>query len=336
MKVAVFSTKPYDVDFLEAANGQHGHDLTFMEPRLTAETAALAEGFPAVCVFVNDSIDEQVLRTLAANGTEVIATRSAGFNHIDLGTADEVGIRVVRVPAYSPYAVAEHTVALILSLNRRIHRAYQRVREGNFALHGLLGFDLHDRTVGVIGTGTIGRVFCRIMRGFGCRVLAHDPYPDAEVRDLGVEYVALDELFASSDVISLHCPLTPETHHLIDAEALATMGDGVVLINTSRGGLIDTVAVIEAIKSGRIGALGIDVYEEEEDLFFRDLSDRVIDDDVFARLLTFPNVLVTGHQAFFTEEALRHIAETTLGNLTAIETGEEDDLYEISARRISS
>ena len=321
MKVAVFSTKPYDEQYLRAANAEHGHELTFLEPRLAPETGALAAGHEAVCAFVNDVLDRNVLEHLAASGVRLVALRSAGFNHVDLRAAGELDLTVVRVPAYSPYAVAEHAAGLILCLNRRIHRAYQRVREGNFALSGLLGFDLHGKTVGVVGTGTIGAVFARIMLGFGCRVRAHDPFPDAELQALGVEYVALEDLFAAADVIALHCPLTPETHHLVDAAALARMRDGVMLVNTSRGALIDTTAVIEALKSGKLGALGLDVYEEEEELFFEDLSDRVITDDVFSRLLTFPNVLITGHQAFFTAEALEHIAATTLANITAVEHG---------------
>jgi D-lactate dehydrogenase len=249
--------------------------------------------------------------------------RSAGFNHVDLIAARDLGLTVVRVPAYSPYAVAEHTAALILSLNRKIHRAYARVREGNFALEGLLGFDLNGRTAGIIGTGKIGTVMARIMSGFGCRLLAHDPFPNEACKELGVEYAALSDLYAASRIITLHCPLTPETHHLIDDNALKQMQNGVMLINTGRGALIDTQAVIAALKSGKIGSLGLDVYEEEADLFFEDLSGRVIQDDVFARLLTFPNVLITGHQGFFTQEAMARIAETTLGNLSDFEQGQE-------------
>jgi D-lactate dehydrogenase len=241
---------------------------------------------------------------------------------------------VVRVPAYSPYAVAEHTVGLILTLNRKIHRAYARVREGNFALDGLLGFDLHGRTVGVIGTGKIGAVVAGIMKGFGCQLVAYDPFPNPDCERLGVEYVSLSQLFAASDIVTLHCPLTPETHHLIDARAIGQMKSGAMLINTGRGALIDTQAVIEALKSARIGYLGLDVYEEEADLFFEDLSDKVIRDDVFARLGAFPNVVITGHQGFFTEEALRSIAETTLANITAFEQG-QGAMHEVSAERIA-
>jgi D-lactate dehydrogenase len=330
VKVAVFSTKPYDQRFLDAANERHAHQLKFFEPRLTPETAPLAAGHDAVCAFVNDQLSAPVLELLAEGGTRLIALRSAGFNHVDLEAAAEWGITVVRVPAYSPYAVAEHAAALILALNRKLHRAYARVREGNFALDGLLGFDLHGRTVGVVGTGKIGVVFARIMQGFGCRLLGSDPYPNPEVEALGLEYVELPDLFAAADIIALHAPLTPETHHLIDAAAIARMRDGVMLINTSRGALVDTRAVIEGLKTGRIGALGLDVYEEEEALFFEDFSGQVITDDVFARLLTFPNVIITGHQGFFTVDALLNIAETTLTNITAFEQG-EGELHEVRA-----
>ncbi len=331
MRIAVFSTKGYDQHFLARANEQHGHghDLTYFEPRLLEETAALATGFPAVCAFVNDRLDAPVLRALREHGTELIALRSAGFNHVDLEAADSLGLTVARVPAYSPHAVAEHALALVLSLNRKIHRAYNRVRDGNFSIEGMLGFDLHGKTIGVVGTGRIGVLFAELLRGFGCTVLAFDPYPNAEAERV-LTYVPLRELFERSDVISLHCPLTPETHHLIDDEAVAQMKDGVMLINTSRGRLVDTVAVIEGLKSGRIGYVGLDVYEEEENLFFEDLSERVITDDTFTRLLTFPNVLITGHQAFFTREAVTAIAETTLANVTAFETG-EGTLHRVSA-----
>lgn len=335
MRVAVFSSKPYDHEYLERANAEHGHDLVFLDVRLSPETSPLALGFPAVCAFVNDDLGPAVLEALHAGGTHVLALRSAGFNHVDLGTADRLGMTVARVPAYSPHAVAEHAVGLILTLNRRIHRAAARVREGNFALTGLLGFDLHGKTVGVVGTGQIGTVFARIMVGFGCRVVAFDPVPNAECAALGVEYVALDDLCTASDIVALHCPLTPETHHLIDAAALSRMRPGVMLVNTSRGALIDTVAVVEALKTGRIGGLGIDVYEEEERLFFEDLSDQVITDDVFMRLLTFPTVLVTAHQGFFTREALEQIATTTLRNLTAVEQGDDDQVYRVTAERVT-
>jgi D-lactate dehydrogenase len=330
MRVAVFSTKPYDERSLAAANTSFGHELEFLEPRLTPATAPLAAGFPAVCAFVNDQLNDAVLDVLAKGGTRLIALRSAGFNHVDLHAAARLGLTVARVPAYSPYAVAEHAVALTLALNRKLHRAYARVRDGNFSLDGLLGFDVHGSTVGVIGTGRIGLVFARIMRGFGCTLLAYDPYPNTEALDLGARYVDLPELFAASDIIALHSPLTADTHHLIDDAALAQMKDGVMLVNTSRGALVDTRAAIEALKSGKLGALGLDVYEEEEELFFEDFSGQVITDDVFARLLTFPNVLITGHQGFFTREALGNIADTTLANVTAFERG-EGTLHEVHA-----
>lgn len=322
MRVAVFSTKPYDRRFLDAANADGAHELVYFEPRLLPETAPLAAGFEAVCAFVNDQLDRAVLEALAAGGTRLVALRSAGFNNVDLDAAGALGLTVVRVPAYSPFAVAEHTVGLMLALNRKLPRASWRVREGNFALEGLLGFDMHGKTVGIIGTGKIGTVLAGIMRGFGCRLLGYDPYPSDRAREVGVEYVALDALFAASDIITLHLPLTPESYHLIDAGAIRKMKPGVMLVNTSRGALLDTAAVIEGLKDGQVGSLGLDVYEEEADLFFEDLSSHVIRDDVFARLLTFPNVLVTGHQAFFTEEALDAIASTTIANITAVANGE--------------
>ena len=333
MRIAVFSSKHYDRQSLTEANREHGHELTFFEPRLGADTVPLAEGFDAVCPFVNDTLSAPVVARLAAGGVRLLTLRSAGYNHVDLGAAAEHDVTVARVPAYSPHAVAEHAVALILTLDRQLHRAYQRVREGNFSLEGLLGFDLHGRTVGVVGTGKIGAVFCRIMLGFGCEVLAFDLYPSDEVRALGVRYAPLREVLAAADLISLHLPLTPETHHLIDDDAVERMKPGVMLINTSRGGLVDTRAVIGGLKRGRIGALGLDVYEEEGDLFFEDLSGTVIQDDVFARLLTFPNVLITGHQGFFTREALRNIAETTLANATAFERG-EGELHAVTLEEV--
>jgi D-lactate dehydrogenase len=320
MRVTVFSTKPYDREFLSRANTRR-HELLFLETHLDARTASLAEGSGAVCAFVNDRVDRDVLQRLVRAGVGLVALRSAGFNHVDLAAAGELGITIARVPAYSPHAVAEHTVGLILCLNRKLHRAYARVRDGNFSLEGLLGFDLHGRTVGVVGTGNVGTVVATIMAGFGCRLLAFDPEPNDECRALGVRYVGLEELLGSADIVSLHCPLTPETRHLVDADALGRMKPGVMLINTGRGALVDTAAVIAALKTGRIGALGLDVYEEEEALFFEDLSGTVIQDDVFMRLLTFPNVMVTAHQAFFTEDALLAIADTTMANITAFETG---------------
>lgn len=319
MQVAVFSTKPYDQQFFQEANTHHRHNIAYFEPRLTPHTAKLASGFEAVCVFVNDQLNRDVLNTLAEGGTRLIALRCAGFNNVDFAAVDDLNMTVVRVPAYSPHAVAEHTLGLMLALNRRIHRAYNRVRENNFALDGLLGFDLNGKTVGIIGTGQIGRVVARILHGFGCDLLAYDPYPNAELDALGVQYTDLPDLLAASDIITLHCPLTPTTHHLINARTITQMKNGVMLVNTSRGALLDTQAVIDALKSGHVGSLALDVYEEEADLFFEDLSGEVVQDDVFMRLLTFPNVLITAHQAFFTQEALTEIAETTLRNISDFE-----------------
>lgn len=315
MKILVYSTKAYDRKFLEEANGKFGHDLHFVEERLNERTAAHAKGYDGICVFVNDQVDSKALTRLSEEGVRLVALRCAGFNNVDLKAAKELGVTVVRVPAYSPHAVAEHTLTLILSLNRRICRANHRVKEGNFSLDGLLGFDLNGRTAGIIGTGKIGALVVRILSGFGCRVLAADPNPNPQAESWGAEYVSLDTLFAESDIISLHCPLSPETHHLIDAKSLEKMKPGVMIINTGRGALLDTKAVIRALKSEKVGYLGLDVYEEEGDLFFEDLSNKVIQDDAFMRLLTFPNVLITGHQAFFTRNALENIAATTLGNI---------------------
>ena len=321
MKVAVFSAHSYDRKFLGDANegSDAGHELTFFDSRLNADSTGLTEGHDAVCAFVNDQMTRGVLGRLKANGVRMIALRSAGFNHVDLEAARELGIAVGRVPAYSPDSVAEHAAALILSLNRKTHKAYARVREGDFRLAGLLGFDLAGRTVGIIGTGKIGLCLARIMRGFGCEVIAYDPLPGPEVEELGGSYVDLPELFERSDILSIHCPLTPETYHLIDEAAIDQMKPGMMLINTSRGAVVDAAALTEGLKSGRIGHVGLDVYEEEGDLFFENLSDKLIQDDVFARLLTFPNVLITGHQAFFTYEAMSAIAETTIANITDFE-----------------
>ena len=318
MNVAVFSTKQYDRTSLERANAGR-HELHYLEPHLEQATAALASGHEAVCAFVNDRLDATVLELLAADGIRLVALRCAGFNNVDMPAAQRLGIVVVRVPAYSPHAVAEHTVALMLALNRKMHRAYNRVREGNFALEGLLGFDMNGRTAGVVGTGKIGAVVAQILRGFGCQVLAFDPFPDEECRSAGVHYVSLDELLRASDIVTLHCPLTAENHHLIDATAVEKMKTGVMLINTSRGGLLDTRAVIDALKSGKLGHVGLDVYEEEGEMFFEDLSGTILRDDIFTRLLTFPNVIITGHQAFFTREALDKIAATTIANITEFE-----------------
>jgi len=323
MKIALFDTHRYERDAFAQANGTFGHALTFFEPRLLRDTASLAHGFPVVCSFVNDRLDADTLAVLRDGGVRLVALRSAGYNHVDLRAAAEIGLPVVRVPEYSPYAVAEHAVALLLALNRKIHRAWARVREANFSLDGLVGFDLHGKTFGVVGTGRIGSVAARIMHGFGCRLLGFDPRPnEALAAELGLRYVDLATLEREADVVSLHVPLTPATHHLIDAEALERMKPGVVLINTGRGALVDTRALIDGLKRGHVGAAGLDVYEEEEAVFFRDLSDRVLQDDVLARLLTFPNVLITSHQGFLTREALARIAETTLGNVAVFERGE--------------
>lgn len=323
MRLALFDTHCFDREAFEAANERFGHELTFFEARLRRETATLARGFPAVCPFVNDRLDAEVLRTLRDGGTGLVALRAAGFNNVDLHAAEALGIRVVRVPAYSPWAVAEHAFGLLLALLRKLPRAVWRVRELNFSLEGLVGHELHDRTIGLLGTGRIGHAAARIAAGFGMRILAHDLRPDPALADeLGVEYVDRDALFAESDIVSLHVPLTPATRHIVDAEALASMKRGVILINTGRGALVDARALIQALKTGQVGGACLDVYEEEEGIFFRDLSDQVLLDDVLARLMTFPNVLVTAHQAFFTEEALANIAETTLANVRAFERGE--------------
>jgi D-lactate dehydrogenase len=318
MRVAIFSTKPYDRQFLSHAN-THGHELVFHDAQLDASTAPLAAGCQAVCVFVNDCVDAACLEQLAQNGIQLVALRCTGFNNVDLAAATRLGMAVVRVTDYSPYSVAEHAVALLQCLNRKIHRAYNRTREGNFTLDGLMGVDLRDRTVGIIGTGKIGRIFGQILgQGFGCHILGYDPYPsDAFVGD----YTSLTELLQQSDIVSLHCPLTPENHHLIQAETIAQMKSGVMLLNTSRGGLVDTKAVIDALKCKHIAALGLDVYEQEGDLFFEDFTDDIIQDDVIERLLSFPNVIITGHQAFFTQEAIGTIAQTTLDSLTEFEQG---------------
>ncbi|HEY9696065.1 MAG TPA: 2-hydroxyacid dehydrogenase [Trichocoleus sp.] len=321
MKVAVFSTKPYDVRFLEEANRDQKHELVFLEPRLTAETASLAQEFPAVCVFINDQLNDTTLRSIASTGTKLVALRSAGFNNVNLTVAKELGMTIVRVPAYSPYAVAEHAVGLVLMLNRRLYRAYNRVRDDNFSLDGLLGFDIHSSTVGIVGTGKIGQCFAQIMKGFGANLLAYDVHQNPACLELGVQYVELPELLATSDIVSLHCPLTPETYHLINTETLQHLKRGAMLINTSRGALLDTEAAIEAIKSGTIGYLGIDVYEQEENLFFEDLSNSIVRDNTFQLLQSFPNVIITAHQAFFTRNALEKIAETTISNITDFAEG---------------
>lgn len=317
MRVAVFSAKRYDRETLPAGGG--GHEWHFWDEKLGPPSARLAEGTEAVCAFVNDDLSRDVLARLAAGGTKLIAMRCAGYNNVDLAAAAELGLAVARVPAYSPHAVAEHAMALLLTLNRKTHRAYNRVRDGNFALDGLMGFDLAGKTAGVVGTGLIGAVLARILTGFGCRVLAADPYPNAECLAIGVRYVPVETLFEQSDVIALQCPLTRETRHLVDDAAIAGMKRGVMIVNTSRGAIIDTRAAIRGLKAGQIGGLALDVYEEESGVFFEDLSGQILKDDILARLMTFPNVLITAHQGFFTAEALTAIAETTAENLSVFE-----------------
>jgi D-lactate dehydrogenase len=321
MRIVMFDTRSYDRDSFVAANQHFAHALTFLEARLTAATAPLAAGHDAVCAFVNDRLDAAALGVLRGAGIRLVALRSAGYNHVDLEAAARLELPVVRVPEYSPHAVAEHAIGLVLALDRKIHRAYARVREWNFALDGLVGFDLHGKTAGIVGTGKIGRVAARIFTGFGCRVLAYDKFPSSEP-SADFTYCSLDTLYRESDIISLHVPLTPETRYMIDATALATMKPGVLLINTGRGALIDSRALIAALKTGHVGGAGLDVYEEEENVFFRDLSSETLQDDVLARLLTFPQVIVTAHQGFLTREALANIAETTLANVRAFEQGE--------------
>lgn len=321
--VAFYDTKPYDRDFVLGTPEAGTLQWTFHEFRLTSDTAATAAGATAVCVFVNDRLDRDCLAALAATGVKHVALRCAGFNNVDLAAAHAMNLTVTRVPAYSPHAVAEHTVALVLTLNRKIHRAFARVREQNFSLSGLVGFDLHGKTCGIVGTGRIGRVTAEIFRGFGMRVVAHDPFPQNEwAAEQGITYLPLPEVLAVSDMVSLHLPLSPETHHMINASTLGLMKPRAMLVNTSRGKLIDTAAVITALKSGHLGGLAIDVYEEEEGVFFEDLSGQVLQDDELARLLTFPNVLVTAHQAFLTREALGEIARVTVTNLLRVARGE--------------
>ena len=326
MKILFFSAKPYDIATFNKHNANYGFELEYLETHLGPHIAnAVDEGTFAICVFVNDKLTTEVIEVLAAKGVNVIALRCAGFNNVQLAAAKAHGITVCRVPAYSPEAVAEHAVAMLLTLNRKTHKAYNRVREQNFSLNGLLGFNLHGKTVGVIGTGRIGKAFCKIMLGFGCKVLAFDLYQDADLLAAGVQYQAFEEVLAQADIISLHCPLTPDNKHLINQDTLTLMKKGATLLNTSRGALIDTHAVITALKTGKLAYLGIDVYEQEERLFFKDLSATIIEDDTIQRLMSFPNVLVTGHQAFFTEDALAQIAETTLNSIKQIGLGGELD-----------
>lgn len=328
MRTLVFSSQNYDRESFLAATLPSGVDLHFQPVRLNLDTVALADHHPVVCAFINDDLSAPVLEQLAAGGTRLIALRSAGFNHVDLPAAQKLGLSVVRVPAYSPHAVAEHAVALILALNRHLHRAYNRTRDGDFSLHGLTGFDLVGKTVGIVGTGQIGATFARIMAGFGCTLLAYDPYPNPVVMALGARYLSLPELLGQAQIISLHCPLTPQSKHLINSATLAQVQPGAMLINTGRGALVDTPALIEALKSGQLGYLGLDVYEEEAKLFFEDRSDQPLQDDVLARLLTFPNVIITAHQAFLTREALGAIAQTTLDNIARWAEGSPQNLVE--------
>lgn len=315
-KIAFFGTKSYDRESFDTINEAYGFDIRYYKGHLSPDNAVLAKGVDAVCIFVNDIADRASLEAIAAQGVKLLALRSAGFNNVDLRTARELGITVVRVPAYSPYAVAEHALALMLALNRKIHRAYWRTRDGNFALHGLMGFDMHGKTAGIIGTGKIAKILIRILNGLGMPVLAYDPYPDhAFAKENQMTYVPLDELYRDSDIISLHCPLTEETRYMINYDSIERMKAGVMLINTGRGPLIHTNALIDGLKSKKIGSAGLDVYEEEGEYFYEDRSDRIMDDDVLARLLSFNNVIVTSHQGFFTNEALQNIAQTTLSNI---------------------
>ncbi len=323
MKIAVFDTHSYDRQALNTANQHFGHQLEYFEERLHDKTVELAQGFDAVCPFVNCRLTDKVLARLKEIGVRIVVLRASGYNGINIPAANKLGLKVLTVPAYSPEAVAEHNFALLLSLVRKIHRAYNRVRDLNFSLDGLEGFNLHGRTYGLIGTGRIGQCAARIAKGFGCTIIAYDPFPNENAaKDIGFSYVSFEELLEKSDVLSLHLPLSPQTHHLINEAAIARMKPGALLINTSRGGLVDTAALIDALKSGQIGGVGLDVYEMEEGVFFHDLSSQQLQDDVLARLMTFPNVLITSHQGFLTREALANIAETTLGNATAFERGE--------------
>ena len=319
MKIAVFSTQKYDREFLSAVPTEH--KFVFFEAQLNNDTVNLTQGFDGVCIFVNDHADSEIISELKNNGIKVIALRCAGFNNVDVKAAEKAGIRVVRVPAYSPEAVAEHAVALIMTLNRKTHKAYLRIKENNFSLERLTGFNIYGKTVGVVATGKIGKAFCKIMLGFGAKVIAYDKFEDEEAKKLGIKYVTFEEVLKNSDIISLHCPLTPETKYMIDWEAFANMKDGVMLINTSRGALINTKDAILALKRGKIGYLGIDVYEQEEHLFYKDLSENIIPDDTIARLMSFPNVMMTSHQGFFTKEALTEIAATTVGNIDCVAQG---------------
>lgn len=335
MKVAVFSTKSYDREYLDKANEALQHELVYFESSLKPRTVKLAENFDAVCVFVNDLLTQEVIETLSSMKIRAIVLRCAGFNNVDIEAASRNGLQVLRVPAYSPHAVAEHAIALIMALNRKTHKAYNRVREGNFSIERLTGFELSGKTAGVIGTGRIGFAFASIMRGFGCNVVAYDVFPNPSLVDAGVAYLTLHEVLRQSDIISLHCPLTPETHRMINSDTLAIMKRGAMLINTSRGKLVDTDAAIDALKEGRLGYLGIDVYEQEEKLFFKDLSEMVIPDDKIMRLMAFPNVLITAHQAYFTDNAMTQIANTTIQNLNDLENGTINPANLVSRDRLN-
>ena len=314
-RIAFFDAKPYDIEFFNEVNGDFNFDITYFEAKLNQRTALLGGDFEGICAFVNDTIDAAVIDSLSSQGVKIVALRCAGYNNVDFHAAYNK-LHMVRVPAYSPYAVAEHAAALILSLNRKIFKAYHRTRDGNFTLNGLLGFDMHGKCAAVIGTGKIGRCMISILKGFGMRILVHDPFPDAEYAAAnGLEYVSLEQIYSEADIISLHCPLTPETEYMINADSLDKMKKGIMIINTGRGKLIKTTDLIDALKSGKVGSAGLDVYEEESEYFFEDKSMEMITDDTLARLMVFPNVLITSHQAFFTREALRNIAETTLNNL---------------------
>lgn len=335
MKIAFFSSKSYDQKYFTGSNENRDHDLSFFEVSLKPSSAKLSSGFNAVCAFVNDRINEETMKILHEENIKLILLRCAGFNNVDLEAADKYGIRIMRVPAYSPHAVAEHAVALILSLNRKIHKAYNRVRDNNFSLERLSGFDLNNKIVGVIGTGNIGYEFSRIMQGFGCKVIASDVRKNEKVEEMGVEYVELETLFRKSDIVSLHCPLTPDTHHIINKDSLQSMKKGAMLINTSRGKLINTPDVIQSLAARHLGYLGIDVYAEEEKIFFKDLSEKIIDDEMISRLLTFPNVLITAHQGFLTHEALVEIADTTLDNAEDFAAGRSSD-NEVGIEKVKS
>ena len=319
MKIAMFSTKSYDQEYFEKYRKGYAFSFSFFETALNKDTAKLAMGYDVVCAFVNDLLDQDTIEILSKNGVRLIAMRCAGYNNVDLKAAKKHNIKIVRVPAYSPEAVAEHAIALILTLNRKTHKAYNRVREGNFSLKNLIGFNLHGKTVGVIGAGQIGGTFCRIIKGFGCRIIACDILESEALMELGVEYLPLEEVFKQSDILSLHCPLNPETKHIVNEESLSLMKKGVMIINTSRGALINTADVINSLSNEKIGYLGIDVYEQEENLFFEDLSESIIQDDLILRLNSFPNVLITSHQAFFTKEAMKEITLTTLENIDAFQ-----------------